>query len=61
MQFMKLIFNQKGFLSAEIKYWHLKLKYALGLTDEYLMFRPYHIYRMISNDVKPLFPEEAKS
>lgn len=57
MKFIKLIFKQKGFLAAEIEYWHLKLKYALGLTDEYLVFRPYHIYRMFSDDIKPLFPK----
>lgn len=56
MEFIKLFLANKGFRTAEMEYWWLRLKCALGLTDEYRPFRPYHIQRMFSDDVKPLFP-----
>lgn len=43
-----------GWVRAELYYWYERLLHALGITDEHRLFRPYHIWRMFQNDIKPL-------
>lgn len=33
----------------ELRYWYERLLCALGIIDERLAFRPYHLWRMIRN------------
>ena len=38
----------------ELRYWYLKLKYALGLADEYPLIRPYWLLRAMADKVQPV-------
>lgn len=41
----------------ELRYWYWKLLFRLKLADEYYLLRPYHVRRMLNDNIKPLFPE----